>query len=77
MGSDGDNHNRYYYSRIREQEFLDILREYGATIDSIEHILKPEHVEYVKSIPLAERFHQFTPEQNAVLQTQVIASFAG
>ena len=70
-----NRYNRYHYNRLREQEFLDILGEHGATIDATEHVLKPEHVEYVKSIPLAERFRRFTPEQNAVVDTEVIASF--
>jgi SAM-dependent methyltransferase len=72
-----NNYNRNYYNRIREREFLDILIEHGATIDAIEHVLRPEHVEFVKSIPLAERFRRFTPEQNAVVSTEVIVSFAG
>lgn len=71
-----NNGNRYYYNRVREQEFLDILGENGVTIDAIEHTLKPEHVDYVKRIPLAERFRRFSAEQNAVVWTEVIASHA-
>jgi SAM-dependent methyltransferase len=72
-----NRYNRYYYNRLREQEYLDILREHGATVDAIQHRLRAEDVEYVKTIPLAERFRRFTPEQNAVVNTEVIASFAG
>ena len=71
-----NQHNRYYFNRVREQEVLNILSKHGATVDPIEHILKPEHVEYVKGIPLAERFRRFTPEQNGVVWTEIIASFA-
>jgi hypothetical protein len=71
-----NNGNRYYFNRMREREFLDLLAENGATVDAIEHTLAAEDIDYVKQMPLAERFRRFTPEQNAVVWTEVIASFA-
>ena len=72
-----NDRNRYHFNGIREQEFLDILKEDGAEIDDVQHTSRPGYLEYVKTIPLAERFRQFTPEQNAIVTTEVIASHLG
>jgi hypothetical protein len=72
-----NDHNLHHFNRLREQEFLDILKGHGAVIDSVKNASRPGYVEYVKAIPLAERFRSFTPEQNAIVATEIIASFPG
>jgi len=69
-----NDRNRYHFNRIREQEFLDILKEYGASVDYVENTSRPGYLEYVEAMPLAERFQHFTPAQNAIVTTAIIAS---
>jgi len=72
-----NDNNRYHFNRLREQEFLEILKAHGAALDSVHSHSCPGYAEYVRAIPLAERFRRFTPEQNAVAGSEIIATFAG
>jgi len=64
-----------HLNRLREQEFIEAFQRQGATVLDIDHYLRPEDVEHVGRMPLAERFARFAPEQNAVMRTQMILSF--
>jgi len=72
-----NDNNRYHFNRLREQEFLEILKAHGAAVDSVHSLSYPGYAEYVQAMPVAERFRRFTPEQNAVAGSEVIATFAG
>ncbi len=65
-----------HLNRLREQEYIEVFQQHAATILDVEHDLRPEDVEHVRTMPLAARFAHLTPEQNAVVRTQIILSFA-
>ena len=69
-------HNMYYFNRVREQEFLDLLAASGAQIETVVHRTPPGYVEYVQKLHVSGRFRRFTAEQNAIVKTEVIASYA-
>jgi SAM-dependent methyltransferase len=64
-----------YINRLREHEYVEIFQQYGGRIEEIDHTLNAADVERVKNMPLADPFAGFTPEQNAVLRTEMIVSF--
>ena len=64
-----------HLNRLREQEYIEIFQQEGATILDVEHDFRPEDVEHVAKMPLAARFARLTPQQNAILRTQIILSF--
>jgi SAM-dependent methyltransferase len=65
-----------HLNRLREQEYIEVFQQHGATILDVEHDLRSEDVDRVRKMPLAARFARLTPEQNAVRRTQIILSFA-
>lgn len=66
-----------YTNRLRERDFLGILRRHGARILDVESVVKPENVELVKSMKVAKRFAGYSPEELATTGTVIIAGWPG
>ncbi len=64
-----------FVNRLREPELLEIFAGHEATVDRLGRVLRPEEIEQVKNMKLADRFARFTPEQNAVRMVEVVLSF--
>ena len=64
-----------YVNRLREQEYIEILQQHGGRIEQIHHTLDLEDIENAKGMAVSGRFARFTPEQNAVIRTELVVSF--
>jgi SAM-dependent methyltransferase len=64
-----------YINRLRDPEFMEIAEQHGAKVEDIQRDLRPEDIEQVNNMKLAERFARFAPEQNAVRRMEFILSF--
>ena len=51
----------YFANRMREQEFIELFQQHGATVENIEHALRPEDVAHVTTLKVDNRFRRFTP----------------
>lgn len=65
----------YYYNRFREQELIELLEKCGGHVEVLRRTMTEDDVEHVKRMKLSDRFARLTPEQCAVTQTEMVASF--
>lgn len=65
-----------YHNRMRERDFVEILRAAGASLLNIENIVDPADIERCRTMHLAKRFGGYTPEELAVTRTEIIARFS-
>lgn len=64
-----------YHNRLREKDFLDMLRFAHAEVVEVNSTVDPEDVRRVRDMRIDGRFRGYTPEQLAVTQTEIIARF--
>ncbi len=64
-----------YTNRLRERDFVDIMRSHQANVFKITSILDPENVQRVKSMKIDKRFAEYSAEELAVTFTEIIAGW--
>ena len=65
-----------YHNRLREKQFFEIFRQYGAKIIWSEHQVDPADVELLKTMPIHNDFKGMTIEELAPWRTELIYSFS-
>lgn len=65
-----------YHNRMRERDFVEILRAAGGALLSVDNFTDPADIERCRNMRLAKRFRGYTPEQLAVTRTELIARFS-
>lgn len=64
-----------YHNRLRERDFLHMLKLYGAEIIHLNSITDPGDLDRVKAMKVNKMFASYTPEELAVTRTEIIARF--
>jgi len=67
--------NISYHNRLREKEFINIFKQYGAKIEMLKNEIDYEDIETLKTMKIDKRFSGMTREELAVNYSEVILSF--
>jgi len=68
-------HSITYHNRLRAAEFREIFESHGGITIRSRETIPPESLARVKSMRLAPQFRNFTPEQLAVTELDLISRF--
>lgn len=64
-----------YHNRLREKEFVNIFKQYGAKIEILKNGIDLEDIETLKAMKIDKRFSGMTHKELAVNYSEVILSF--
>lgn len=67
--------NISYHNRLRECDYIKILKDHGAKIKEITNDIDPKDVAMCRVMKLDKRFRHLTAEECAVTKTEIIAMF--
>lgn len=67
--------NISYHNRLRECEYINVLKENGAVVKKINHEIDSKDLALCRTIALDARFRNMTPEECAVTKTEIVACF--
>ncbi|MGD9784581.1 MAG: methyltransferase domain-containing protein [Hyphomicrobiaceae bacterium] len=67
--------NMGYQNRLREKFYIELFRSCGGEIILRDPVLRPEDLEYVKSIKVDKQFAGMTPEELAVIVSDIVTKF--
>jgi len=65
-----------YHNRLRERDFLDMLKECGAVASVVNSTIDPADLESLKSMKIDRRFERYSFEELATTRTEIIARFS-
>lgn len=64
-----------YHNRMRERDFLEMLKSHGAEIVDVHSTIDPEDLNRVRSMKIDRRFRGYSPEELATTQTEIVCRF--
>ena len=64
-----------YHNRLRERQFIDIFKEFGAKILWVEHEIDPSDIDCLKNMKIDKSFHGMSYEELAVTYSELIVQF--
>lgn len=67
--------NISYHNRMREREYVDLVKRTGGVIKGIRSNISAEDVEKCRTMKLDTRFRTFTAEECAITRSEIIATF--
>jgi SAM-dependent methyltransferase len=65
----------YTANRLREPEYFELFEQLGGVLEDRVPRVEEEHIERVRNMRVADRFQKFTPEQNAIVASELLYSF--
>jgi hypothetical protein len=65
-----------YHNRLREKEFIELWRSYGAKIIWSDNKTDPNDIEKLKNMKIDKRFEGMSLQELAIYVTKVIFSFS-
>lgn len=63
-----------FNNRLRERDFLDMLRERGMNVVDVQHRLDERDIERAGAMKLDSHFRDFSPEELAIHYTEIVAT---
>jgi len=64
-----------YHNRLREKQFIEIFKLYGAKIEAMRNKIDPHDLEVLKTMRIDKRFSGMTHEELATYHLEVVLSF--
>ncbi len=65
-----------YHNRLREKQFLDIIKECGGKVVWQENKVNPDDIDLLKTMKIAGTFQEMSPEELAIYKTELISTFS-
>ena len=64
-----------YHNRLRERDFLEMLKALGAEIVDVHSTIDPDDLQRVRSMKIDRRFQGYSPEDLATTCTEIVCRF--